>query len=360
VDLPKLTRRNFMRLVSAMGASAFLTTYKADIVRAVSDAKDYWHIAWLGGGLCTGCTISFAQAADPDLLQVFTEIIVGNSGRPIVLPDYIETLHVASGSLAEELKEKWKLSSKGKRILVVEGVLQDPGFCVVAGKDFREHAAEAAEVADAIVAIGACATFGGVPAAKPNPTNAKGLSDFLKEVGIDKEVINLPLCPVNSEHLVITLSALIMGVKPELDEYGRPTMFFRYNMHNELCPYRPYYDKGQFIEVPGKGEGCRYKLGCKGPITWTDCPLRKWNAKTSYCVEAGAPCIGCSEPGWPDNFTPFYEEVPNMVSAIVDPTKLGTGIVAATVVGTGVHSARRALRRNKGGGENKGGGDDEQ
>jgi len=353
VESLRLTRRNFMKLVSAMGASAFLTTYKADIVKAITEARDYWHIAWLNGGACTGCTISFAQASNPDLLQVLTEITVGNSGLPIVLPDYMETIHIASGTLAEGLKEKWKHGNKGKRILVVEGAVQDPGYCIIAGKDFRDHVVEAAEVADAIVAVGQCATFGGIPAAKPNPTNAKGLSEFLKEVGINKTVINLPLCPVNGEHVVITLAAVIMGAIPELDEYGRPKMFFGTNMHYELCPYRPYYDKGQFIEVPGEGEGCKYKIGCKGPITWTDCPSRKWNGNTSYCVEAGAPCIGCSEPGWPDEFSPFYNEVPSLVSAVVDPTKLGTGIFAATITGIGVHAARRTLKGGKGGEEDE-------
>jgi len=104
----QLTRRNFVKLVSVLGASTFLTTYKVDVVRAFKENKDYWHIAWLNGAACTGCTISFAQTADPDILQVLTEILVGNSGLPVVLPDYMETIHLASGSLAEELKEKWK------------------------------------------------------------------------------------------------------------------------------------------------------------------------------------------------------------------------------------------------------------
>ncbi len=343
----KLTRRNFVKLVSALGASAFLTTYKSDIVAALEETKDYWHIAWLNGGACTGCTISFAQTADPDILQILTEILVGNSGMPIVLPDYMETIHLASGSLAEEFKERWKRGKDGRRILIVEGAIQDPGYCVIAGKDFREHVLDAVKYADAIIAVGQCATFGGIPAAKPNPTNAKGLADFLREEGVNKEVINLPLCPVNADQLVVTLAAVVIGAEIELDDYGRPKMFFSTNMHNDLCPYRPYYDKGQFVEVPGEGEGCKYKIGCKGPITWTDCPLRKWNNGTSYCVEAGAPCIGCSEPGWPDEFSPFYEEVSNLTSAIIDPTKLGTGIFGATLAGIGVHAVRRSLKSKK-------------
>ena len=349
----QLTRRNFVKLVSMLGASAFLTTYKADVVKAFEENKDYWHVAWLNGAACTGCTISFAQTTDPDILQILTEMLVGNSGLPIALPDYMETIHLASGSLAEELKERWKEGSKGKRILIVEGAVQYSGYCVIAGKDFRDIVLEAVKYADAIIAVGQCATFGGIPAAKPNPTGAMGLKTFLEKVGINKEVINLPLCPFNSDHLTITLAALMLGVKVELDDYGRPKMFFSTNMHNDLCPYRPYYDKGEFIITPGEGEGCRYKIGCKGPITWTDCPLRKWNNGTSYCVEAGAPCIGCSEPGWPDEFSPFYEEVP-LTSAIIDPNKFGVGIFGATLAGIGVHAVRRTLRkRNDGGEENE-------
>ncbi len=343
--LPRLTRRNFMKLVAALGASAFLNVYRADIVKALSAEKDYWHICWLNGAACTGCTISFAQASNPDIVQILTEITVGSSGLPIALPDYMETIHPASGSLAERLKERWKEGSKGKRVLVVEGAVQDPGFCVIAGKDFRDHLAEAANVADAIVAVGQCAAFGGIPAAKPNPTNAMGVKEFLESVGINKTVINLPLCPANGEHIVVILSALIMGIVPDLDEHGRPKALFCTNMHEELCPYRPYYDRGVFVKIPGSGEGCRYKLGCKGPVANTDCPSRRWNGKTSYCVEVGAPCIACSEPGWPDKFSPFYEELPSLPTVLgIDPASFGGGIFAATAAGIVVHAVRRKLR----------------
>ena len=347
--MPRLTRRNFMKLVAAMGATAFLSTYEGEIVRAIEEVKDYWHICWLNGASCSGCTISFAQVSHPDLIQIFTEITVGNSGLPIALPDYMETIDPASGTLAEELKERWKNGSKGKRILVVEGAVQGEGFCTIAGKDFSYHVADAAKVADHIIAVGQCATFGGIPSANPNPTNAKGVSDFLREIGLNKTVINIPCCPVNGEHVVIALSALIMGVVPELDKYGRPKIFFGKNMHEELCPYRPYYDRGKFIEIPGEGEGCRYKLGCKGPVTWTDCPLRKWNSGTSYCVEAGAPCVGCSEPGWPDKFSPFYKEIPSIPTiAGMDPTSFGYGLVGATIAGIAIHAVRRSMRGKKG------------
>ncbi|HID43325.1 MAG TPA: twin-arginine translocation signal domain-containing protein [Archaeoglobaceae archaeon] len=344
----KLSRRNFMKTVAAMGATAFLSKYGTDIAKAVAEVKDYWHICWLNGAACTGCTVSFAQIAEPDLIQVLTEITVGTSGLPIALPDYMETIHPASGTLAESLKERWAAGSQGKRIMVVEGSIQNAGYCVIAGKDFREHVKEAAEIADVIVAVGQCATYGGIPAAKPNPTGAKGLKDYLTEVGISKPVVNLPMCPVNGEHVILTLAAVILGAPLNLDEYGRPKAFFGTNMHDELCPYRPYYDRGIFITVPGEEEGCRYKIGCKGPITHTDCPSRKWVNHTSYCVEVGAPCIGCSEPGWPDRFSPFYKEIPELPTLLrTDATTLGQGLLAATAAGIVIHGVRRAVTGGK-------------
>lgn len=344
----KLSRRNFLKGIAAMGATAFLTTYKSEIVQALDEVKDYWHICWLNGADCGGCTISFAQAADPDLVEILTSITVGNSGLPIALPDYMEIIHPASGSVAEKLKEeRWKKGSKGRKILIIEGSVQDPGFLTIGGKDFREHLKDAARYADAIIAFGACACYGGIPSGRPNPTNARGVQQFLNEEGINKTVINLPCCPGHPDHLVLTLASVMLGVIPELDAYGRPKVFFGKNMHEELCPYRPYYDRGIFATKPGE-EGCRYKLGCKGPVVHTDCAIRKWNNHVSYCVEVGAPCIGCAEPGFPDRFSPFYKEIPGLPTVLgVDATKLGEGLIAATAAGIAIHAAKRLASKEK-------------
>ena len=213
-------------------------------------------------------------------------------------------------------------------------------------KELVEMVAKKAKIK---IAFGACACFGGIPSGKPNPTGAMGLRDFLKEVGVNKPVINLPCCPGHPDHLVITLASVMLGVIPSLDEHGRPLMFFGKNMHDELCPYRPYYDRGIFATKPGE-EGCRFKLGCKGPIVHTDCAIRKWNNHVSYCVEVGAPCIGCAEPGFPDKFSPFYKELPGLPTVLgIDATKLGEGLIGATALGIGIHLVRRAI--GKGGKE---------
>ncbi|RLG56989.1 MAG: NiFe hydrogenase [Candidatus Hydrothermarchaeota archaeon] len=341
----KLTRRNFLKLVGALGASTFISTYKFELQEVFAQAGDYWHICWLEGADCAGCTISFAQAVEPDFISVLTEITVGTSGLPIALPDYHETIHPASGSLLEEMKKETWMKA-GKKVLVIEGAVQNEGFCTVGGVDFREHVKEAAEVADAIVAVGQCATFGGIPSGSPNPSGAMGVSKFLKQVGINKPVINLPCCPAHPDHILLTLAAVMLGAMPELDKYGRPKVFFGKNMHDELCPYRPYYDRGIFKTTPG-GEGCRFKMGCKGPVTWTDCALRKWNNHVSFCNETNV-CLGCAEPGWPDKFSPFYKEVTGLPGIFgVSAEKLGEGLVGASIGISAIHLAKRLATKGR-------------
>ncbi len=343
----KFSRRGFLKTVAAMGAAAFLDTYGVELAEAINEVKDYWHICWLNGSACTGCTISFAQSVNPGLIEIFTSILVGNSGLPIVLPDYMETLQPASGTLAEDLINRWKKGSEGRRILIVEGaVSRKDGYCMIHGKNFYEHLLDVVPYADHVIAFGACACFGGVPSAKPNPSDVCGVMEFLKEKGINKPVINIPCCPGNPDHLVITLAAVMLGEKIELDRYNRPKVFFGKLMHDELCPYRPYYDRGIFAEKPGD-EGCRYKIGCKGPMTHTDCALRKWNGHVSYCVEVGAPCIGCAEPGFPDAFEPFYKPVAELPSVLgFGPEKIGEGILAATAAGIAIHAVRHVASKS--------------
>lgn len=356
----RVTRRNFLKTAATLGAAATIDLYKPDLLEVFAQAKDYWHIAWLNGATCTGCPISLAQAADPDLLQILTSITVGDSGLPIALPDYMQVLHPASGKLAGEFYEDvWKKTTTKRKILVVEGAVQDPGYCTIAikgvEKDFRDWLADAATIADYIIALGSCASFGGIPHAKGNVTGAKGVAAFLKEKEINKPVINLPRCPGHPDSLVLTLASVIIGVIPELDSYGRPTVFYGMNMHDGRCPYRPYYDRGVFIQKVGQfpaepgEEGCRYKIGCKGPVAFTDCALRKWNNHVSYCVEVGAPCIACSEAAFPDGDTaPFYQELPSLPMVLGLPAETwGQALVAVSAIGCAAHFVKRVAKKKE-------------
>jgi len=363
------SRRDFLKLAAAATTATVLAQNRMEILEVFAEAKDYVHICWLNGAGCTGCSVSFAQTAGPDLLQVLTSITVGNSGLPIALPDWMYVIHPASGSLGVELIQDWIKHPQGSKILVVEGSMQQEGFCETGERDIREWVKDAASVADYTIAFGSCSAFGGIPNAKGNVTGAMSVQEFLREVGMAdkaKGVINLPRCPGHPDSLVLSLASLLKGIVPELDEYNRPTMFYGKNMHDELCTYRPYFDRGIFTEFGQSEVGCRFKVGCKGPITSVDCASRKWNDGSSYCVEVGAPCVGCSEPDFPDGHTaPFFEPYANLKLTpetyveVGEPPKIG-GIEienvaqyagAAAGAGVALYAAYNVLKARKREGE---------
>ena len=349
----KMKRRDFLKLAATTGISIALSQLKPTVLEVLAQAKDYVHICWLNGAGCTGCSISFAQAADPDIVELLCSITVGNSGLPIALPDWMYVIHPAAGTLGVDLIEEWIAHrGPGPKIMVVEGAVQNPGFCETGERDFRDWVKDCAAAADYIVAFGSCAAYGGIPHAKGNATGAMGVQDFLRQVGMGekaKTVINLPRCPGHPDSLILTLASLIVGVVPKLDKYNRPLMFYGRNMHEELCPYRPFYDRGIFAEFGQSEQGCRFKIGCKGPIAWTDCALRKWNNGVTYCVEVGAPCIGCSEPDFPDGDTaPFFKELPTLPTILGIPVETwGKAFAGAAAIGAGIHLAKKIATRGK-------------
>lgn len=347
-----ITRRDFLKLATAATASAVVAQYKLEIQQIFAQAKDYVHICWLNAAACTGCSVSLAQAADPDLLEVLTSITVGNSGLPIALPDWLYVLHPASGGLGVELINDWmKLPKTKNKILVIEGSLQSEGYAEMGGRDLRDWITDGAKVADVIIAYGTCSTFGGIPHAKGNVTGAMGAQDFLKQVGMPDQaakVINLSRCPGHPDSLVLLLASLIQGITPELDQYNRPLAFFGKNIHEEACPFRPFYDKGVFAKYGQSEEGCRFKIGCKGPVTWADCPTNKWNDHTAFCIEDGI-CYGCAEPLWPDGeHAPFFTELPSLPTILNIPVNVwGAAFLGAGAGAIAIHAARRVFSKKQ-------------
>ena len=158
----------------------------------------------------------------------------------------------------------------------------------------------------ATICIGTCASYGGIPAAAPNPTEAKSVSEV---TGL--KTVNIPGCPPNPINFVGTVvNFLLFGKLPTLDDKGRPLFAYGQLIHDQ-CPRRSHFEAGEFVtnfnsEEARKGF-CLYQMGCKGPETYNNCPIVKWNDGTSWPVQAGHPCIGCSEPNFWDKFTPFYK-----------------------------------------------------
>ena len=198
-------------------------------------------------------------------------------------------------------------TNAGKYLLVVTGSipLEENGiYTTIGGRTAKEILEEAAKGAAAVIAIGACAHWGSVQAARPNPTGAVGCPEVIK----DKPVVNIAGCPPIGDVVTATIvHYLTFNRLPELDAEGRPLFAYGARIHDQ-CPRRANFDAGQFVEefddeAARKG-WCLYKVGCKGPATFSPCPIFQWNTRTSWPIGAGHPCIGCTEPDFWDTMTP--------------------------------------------------------
>jgi hydrogenase small subunit len=164
-----------------------------------------------------------------------------------------------------------------------------------------------AKRASAILAVGACACYGGMIKGAPNPTGAQGLEPEY----YGKPVVKIPGCPSHPRWIVGTVASILAsGALPSLDAHGRPLDFFGTKIH-ERCTLKDSHDSDEF--APGLSEfGCLFHLGCKGKETFADCPELQWNSSgpgepgVNWCVGSGSPCIGCTEPDFPDGKSPFF------------------------------------------------------
>ncbi|MDR1413292.1 MAG: hydrogenase small subunit [Actinomycetes bacterium] len=311
-----VSRRDFLKFCGSVAALLGLSqTWAATIATKVAEAAEsgLYPALWLNGGGCTGCSESIAQSADPSVAEIVLDILSLN---------YIETLMMAMGADADEAIISTAEEHEGNFILLYEGAIMegwDGNALRIAGKPSVEQVKEVAAKAAACISVGSCAVDGGLVRSYPNPSKATGLAPFLQKEGISTPVINLPGCPANPEHIVaIVVDALILGtlengkILDKLDEFGRPKYLFGQTIHDN-CPRRGHFENGEFVyefgtEEEAKGY-CLYPVGCKGPQTQTTCPVTRWNGQTSWCVEAGAPCIGCAQYNWVDNSTPFLGRV---------------------------------------------------
>ena len=230
----------------------------------------------------------------------------------------------------------------GKYLLIVDGSIPlglDGAYSCIAGRTNLELLKEAARGAAAIVAMGSCAAFGGLPNANPNPTGAVSVSDIIK----DKPIVNVPGCPPIPVVMTGVLAHfLTFGSLPELDGMGRPKAFYGETIHDR-CYRRPFYDQGKFAKTfddEGARNGwCLFELGCKGPVTYNACATTKWNAGTSWPVESGHGCLGCSEPDFWDAGG-FYRAL----SMPAGPMQM---VGAAAAVGVATGAAVSFLNRAK-------------
>jgi hydrogenase small subunit len=202
------------------------------------------------------------------------------------------------------------------------------------------------------------------PSGTKNQTGAKGVYDFLlargavaghgAATGAANKVVNVPGCPTNPWWFVLTVVAWLVDavtatpatdtatatgalgilngalkIKGGVDNQRRLTAVYGNLLHGKYCPRYPKYAARIFASKPGD-DGCLKNIGCKGLSTMSSCGRHGWNNQQPQndlintagqkavlyastdgtkiggcCLTAGAPCMGCTEKGYPDAFTPF-------------------------------------------------------
>ena len=311
-----ISRRDFLKFCTTMAALMGLeASGVAQVVNAL-ETKPRLPIIWLHLQECTCCTESFIRAAHPIVATLLLDKIS---------LDYTETLMAAAGEQAEAAKEETMKKYYGNYLLMIEGSLptKDEAYCCVGGKSALQITEEAA-------------------------AGAKAIHKVIK----GKPIINVQGCPPIADVMAgVIIYMLTFERMPQLDGLGRPKMFYSRRVH-DTCYRRANFDAGLFVESfddeNAKHGYCLYKVGCKGPSTYNSCGIIKWNEGTSYPIQSGHPCLGCSEENFWDN-SPFYKRMPDIHGFGIEATadQIGLALGAATAAGIAVHAVATNTRKKE-------------
>lgn len=371
LDFMTMDRRTFIKAVGVLGASLFLQTYKSDMAKAVNGLPET-KVLWLHGVMDSGCSISMLDGENPDILEflqlynlnlLYHEVLMMQQGI------FVDGKPANTSDLNSEILLEEILENERGYVLIAEGAIANGPhgsgkYMVLGGKIYKDIFERAARNASVIVAIGQCATNSGINAAESEidelmdhrgvaftlEDSSKGIVDLL---GIATPVVNINGCPAHPDWVFLTIGAIALGKirvpddLPEvLDRWNRPKVFYPpdHTVHDN-CPRRGYYDRGEFETTVG-GPKCLWKLGCKGPYSHADCATRRWNDHTNFCPQAGSPCIGCVQPGFPDSTRPFYVEIEDAGIADVNLDVVAGVAIGAGLLAAGAHALRRtALKK---------------
>jgi hydrogenase small subunit len=338
-----VSRRDFLEYCGQIAVILGLGSAAAPRVAKALDAVKRPSVIWIQLQECTGCVESVLRTSDPTIGDLLLDVIS---------LDYNHTLMAGAGSAVEKAKQSAMAANKGKYLLVVTGSVptKEKGiYTMIGGKTARTVLEEAASGAAAILALGACAHWGSVQAARPNPTGAMGVRDIIK----NKPIVNIAGCPPIGDTVTATVvHYLTFGRLPEVDREGRPLFAYGERIHDQ-CSRRAHFDAGQFVEVfdddAARKGWCLYSVGCKGPATFSPCPIFQWNTHTSWPIGAGHPCIGCTEPYFWDTMTPFYDRLPDVggfgVESKVDT--IGAALAVGAAAGVVAHASMTVLHQIK-------------
>ena len=364
-----VSRREFLRTCAIAAATVGLPAWTVGEIAEAAVAGGRPPVVWLHFQECTGCSETLLRASHPAVSDLILDL---------VSLDYHETLFAAAGKQAEEALNAAIRKNEGKYVCVIEGAIptrENGIYCKIAGRTATDLVAEIGLKAGAIIAIGSCAAWGGIPSADPNPTGATGVPQFLKNANNapylkGKAIVTLPGCPPNPYTFLGTvLQYATYGTLPALDSLGRPAFAYARTIHED-CPRRPHFDAGRFVERFGD-EGhrhgyCLYKTGCKGPRTHAPCSLQHFGEVVgAWPVGIGHPCFGCTEqplafrvplhttveidrPTPPDTFPPIHADHGGVSVAAVGVA----GLTVGALIGAGAMAAKK-LGASKGEGKEK-------
>jgi hydrogenase small subunit len=343
LDQRGVSRRDFLEYCAQVAVILGLGSAAAPRVAKALESLKRPSVIWIQLQECTGCVESVLRTSDPT---------IGDLLLDVVSLDYNHTLMAGAGAAVEKAKQGAMAANKGKYLLVVTGSVptKEKGiYTMIGGRTARSVLEEAAEGAAAILALGACAHWGSVQAARPNPTGAMGVRDIIK----NRPIVNIAGCPPIGDVVTATVvHFLTFGRLPDVDREGRPLFAYGDRIHDQ-CSRRAHFDAGQFVETfddeAARKGWCLYQVGCKGPATFSPCPIFQWNTRTNWPIGAGHPCLGCTEPYFWDTMTPFYGRLPDVggfgVERRVDT--IGAALAVGAAAGVVAHATMTVLHQIK-------------
>lgn len=293
----EVSRAWIAKNLALIGVPSKLLECCVEILEYMGDMR----LVWLHLQECTGCSESLLRTEEPGFDTLIFDVFKLH---------YHDLVLAASGHNAQAILES---IMQTPYILLVEGSVSmgaQEEYITLGGKSGYAEAAHLIQHAQAVFAVGTCSSYGGIQSAHPNPTNSFALHEVFSQ-----EIMHIPGCPPSDRNIIGNLFYVyLLGELPPLDELKRPLWAYAKSVH-DLCERRGAFLSGDFVESfddPTMAQGyCLYKVGCKGPYTFNNCPKVKFNAKTSWPVQAGHGCIGCSEPNFWDNFGLIEKPISN-------------------------------------------------
>lgn len=321
-----ISRRSFLKFCAITASSLCITGAAAKAFAQTLAASPRPTVIWLSFQHCTGCSESLLRSGNPQTDRLTVENLILN----FISLDYHEALQVAAGEQAEAARRAAMQANFGNYVLIVDGSVPTADtewFLAIAGQSGLSMLRETIEGAALVISIGTCASFGGIPAAMPNPSKAMGVGDLMAAGLVPaRTLMNISGCPPVPEAITGSIAYfLVNGALPPLDGLRRPMLYFGKTVH-DCCPRLNHFEAGEFatsFDDDGARQGhCLLLLGCKGPDTFNACNTNKWNQGTSSPTQAGHGCIGCSEPNFWDH--------PGGVYGVVSEFEQGDGTACAT------------------------------